>query len=106
MLMAGKMDFPPINIYIPEVDSEGTIEQAYARLIDYDAPDQGGMTAALEFLAPDLTTLATVNMTGVDIVSIEHQKLDASNETVALVKMQLQVEAMTMEYAADADATV
>jgi hypothetical protein len=103
--VAGKIDYPPINIYIQEVDSSGAIEQAYARLIDYDAPSDGGMNASLEYLAPDLTTLATVNMTGVDIVSIEHQKLDASAETSAMVKLQIQVEAMTVEYAANADAT-
>jgi hypothetical protein len=101
----GRIDFPPVNIYVPQVDAELLIEQANTRLIDYEKPDDGGMNATLEFLAPDLSTLATINMTGVDIVSAEPQKLDASAETVALVKFQLQVEAMTMEYESEADAT-
>jgi hypothetical protein len=101
----GRIDFPPVNIYLPEVDAQNLIDQANARLIDYDKPGDGGMTASLEFLAPDLSTLATINMTGVDIVSAEPQKLDASAENIAMVKFQLQVEAMSMEYESDADAT-
>ncbi len=101
----GRIDFPPINIYVPEVDAEPLIEQANARLLDYEKPDDGGMNASLEFIAPDKSTLATITMTGVDIVSAEPQKLDASAETVAMVKLQIQVEAMSMAYEAEADAT-
>ena len=98
----GRLEYPNITIYVPRVDADPFIEAANARLLDYDAPAEGGMNAALEFTGPDKTTLCTINMTGVDVVSAEPQKLEASAENLYMVKVMIQVETMFFEYAAEA----
>ena len=65
----GRLEYPNVTIYVPRVDADPLIEAANARLLDYDAPTEGGMTAALEFTAPDKSTLCTISMSGVDVVS-------------------------------------
>lgn len=94
----GRMEIPNITIYVPRVDADPFIEAANARLLDYDAPPSGGMNAALEFVGPDKALLGTITMTGVDVVSAEPQKLEASAETIYMVKVQLQVEGMRFAY--------
>ena len=92
------MEWPNITVYVPEVDAQPLVDQAYSRLIDYAKPGSGGMTGAIEFIAPDKSTLCTINLNGVDIVSAEPQKLDATAETIALTKLQIQVESMDFVY--------
>ena len=94
----GRVEHPNINVYVPEVDAEAIVAQANERLITYKKPGDGGMTGTIEFLTPDKQTLCTINLKGVDIVSAEPQKLDASAEALALVKLQIQVEAMEFVY--------
>lgn len=94
----GRMEWPNITVYVPEVDAQPLVDQAYSRLIDYAKPGSGGMTGAIEFIAPDKSTLCTINLNGVDIVSAEPQKLDATAETIALTKLQIQVESMDFVY--------
>jgi hypothetical protein len=94
----GRLEFPNVTVYVPEVDAQALADQAYSRLIDYAKPGAGGMTGAIEFLAPDKSTLCTINLKGVDIVSVEPQKLDATAETIAITKVQVQVEAMDFTY--------
>ena len=94
----GRLEFPNLSIYVPEVDAQKLMDHATKRLLDYKKPGSPGLTGSIEFLAPDKSTLCTVTLKGVDIVSAEPQKLDASAETLALVKFQIQVEAMEFKY--------
>jgi phage tail-like protein len=94
----GRLEFPNITVYVPEVDAQPIVDQGYSRLIDYKKPGAGGMTGAIEFISPKKDTLCTINLKGVDIVSAEPQKLDATGETIALTKLQIQVEKMEFVY--------
>ncbi len=94
----GRLEWPNLTIYVPQVDADKLITQANTRLIDYKKPDAAGMTGAIELLAPDKSTLCTIDLKGVDIVSAEPQKLDASAENIAICKVQVQVESMEFKY--------
>jgi hypothetical protein len=94
----GRIDIPTLNVYVPEVDAEKIVDQANARLITYQKPGAAGMTGTIELLSPSGQTLCTITLKGVDIVSAEPQKLDASAEAFALVKFQIQVEKMEFKY--------
>lgn len=94
----GRLEYPNLTVYIPAVDAGKIIEQANKRLLDYEAPGQGGMTGMIEMRSPDKTVLCTINLSGVDIVSAEPQKSEASAETIALVKVAIQVESMRFTY--------
>ena len=95
----GRLEYPQsLSVYIPAVDAEAVIEQAQKRLLDYDAPPQGGMTGVIELRAPDKSTLCSINLAGVDIVSAEPQKSEASAETLAMVKVVIQCESMRFTY--------
>jgi phage tail-like protein len=98
----GRLEFPNLTIYVPRVDADPFIEAANARLLDYDAPVEGGLTASLEFTGPDRSTLCTIGMSGVDVVSAEPQKLEASAESIYMVKVMIQVEKMEFKYEKDA----
>jgi phage tail-like protein len=94
----GRMEWPNISIYLPQVDAQPIIDQATSRLLDYAKPGDGGMTGAIELRSPDKAVLCTVNLKGVDIVSAEPQKIDASADGIALVKIQVQVESMDFNF--------
>jgi hypothetical protein len=94
----GRMDFPLLSVYVPMVDADKLMAQATSRLIDYKKPPQGGMTGAIELRAPDKSVLCTIKLKGVDIVSAEPQKLDATAETFDMCKVQIQVEAMEFDF--------
>jgi phage tail-like protein len=98
MRVPGRLEYPNLNIYVPSVDADKLTEAAQARLLDYDKPTEGGLTGALTLRAPDKSTLCTINLTGVDIVSTEAQKLEASAESIYMVKVAVQCEAMTFKY--------
>jgi phage tail-like protein len=99
----GRVDFPNIAVYVPLVDALELMDQVNSRLITYDAPDdENGMTGSLEFIGTDDSTLCTINLTGVDITSAEHQKYDAGGDAFAMVKLQIQVETMELDYEDDA----
>jgi phage tail-like protein len=94
----GRLEYPNLVVYIPAVDADTIIEQANKRLLDYEAPTEGGMTGFIELRGPDASTLCTINLAGVDIVSAEPQKSEASAETIAMVKIAIQVETMRFTY--------
>lgn len=94
----GRLEYPNLTVYIPAVDADAIITQANKRLLDYEAPAQGGMNGAIEFRAPDKTVLCTITLSGVDIVSAEPQKAEASAESISMVKVAIQVEAMRFTY--------
>jgi phage tail-like protein len=96
----GRLEYPNLTVYIPAVDAEKLMKQAEARVLKYEAPGPGGMTGAIEFRTPDKTTLCTINLFGVDIVSAEPQKSEASAETIAIVKVMIQCERMEFTYSA------
>jgi phage tail-like protein len=101
----GRMEWPNLSIHLPQVDAQILIDQVKHRLVDYAKPKGGGMTGAIELLSPDKQTLCTISLTGVDIVSAEPQKIDASADSLATVKMQIQVEKMEVTFSAS-DRTV
>ncbi len=95
----GRLEYPQfLTIYMPRVDADPFFEAANARLLDYDAPAEGGITGYIEFMGPDRSTLCTINMTGVDVVSAEPQKLEASAENLHMVKVMVQVEKLAFKY--------
>jgi phage tail-like protein len=94
----GRLEYPNLSVYIPAVDAEPIIEQANLRLLDYEAPAEGGMTGMIELRAPDQSVLCTINLAGVDIVSAEPQKSEASAESIAMVKVAIQCESMRFTY--------
>jgi hypothetical protein len=100
----GRLEYPNLTVYIPAVDSTKIVEQATKRVLTYDAPPQGGMTGVIELRGPDKEVLCTISLSGVDIVSAEPQKGEASAETISMVKVMIQCEAMRFEYKADATA--
>ena len=88
MRVPGRLEYPNIILYIPAVDADKVIEAAKKRLLDYDAPRQGGMTGAISCSRPTKSTLCTMNLAGVDIMSAEPQKSEASADTIAMVKVR------------------
>jgi phage tail-like protein len=96
--LPGRLEYPNLVVYIPAVDADTIIEQANKRLLDYEAPAEGGMTGVIELRGPDGAVLCTINLAGVDIVSAEPQKSEASAETIAMVKVAVQVESMRFTY--------
>src|SRR5262249_49841740 len=94
----GRIDFPNLTVYVPQVDAEKITAQAMSRLIEYQRPAEGGLTGAIELLAPDRSILCTIHLKGVDIVSTEPQKLEATADSLALVKFQIQVESMIFDF--------
>ncbi len=100
----GRLEYPNLTVYIPAVDADKVIEQANARDLDYEAPASGGMTGVIELRSPDSGVMCTITLKGVDIVSAEPQKSEASAETISLVKVMIQCESMSFEYAQEATA--
>jgi phage tail-like protein len=96
----GRLEFPNLVMYVPRVDADPFVVAAHKRLLDYDAPS--AMTASLEFTSPEKTTLCTIAMSGVDVVSAEPQKLEASAENIYMVKVMVQVEKMEFKYEPEA----
>jgi phage tail-like protein len=97
----GRLEYPPtITVYIPTVDADAVVEQANKRLLDYEAPGQGGMTGVIELRTPDKQVLCTIDLAGVDIVSAEPQKSESNAETIAMVKVSIQIESMRFTYGA------
>jgi hypothetical protein len=94
------MEWPNITIYVPAVDAQTLIDAANARMLDYDAPAL--KTGSIELIAPDKSLLCTISLVGVDITTAEPQKLDATAESMYIVKCQLQVESMTFKFEAEA----
>jgi phage tail-like protein len=97
----GRLEYPNITAYIPAVDAHKLVEQANKRVLTYEAPPQGGMTGALTLMNPKMETLCTISLSGVDIVSAEPQKSESSGETISMVKVMVQCEKMSFEYAAE-----
>ena len=59
-------------------------------------------TGAITFIGADKSTLCTISLAGVDIVSAEPQKFDATAENMHMVKVQVQVESMSFDYVDEA----
>jgi len=96
----GRLEYPNLTVYVPAVDADAIIEQANVRLLDYEAPPSGGMNGVIELRSPEGQVLCTITLTGVDIVSAEPQKAEAQAETISMVKVMIQCEAMSFAYAA------
>lgn len=96
----GRLEFPNISVYVPEVDAAAAIAHVRKRLTNYVKPENGGGSskAVIKLRTPDKVTLCSIELHGVDIVTAEPQKLDASAESMALVKLQIQCEYMSFKY--------
>ncbi len=96
--MPGRMDIPNLTFYVPEVDSQVFVDAVKKRVVDGDVVSGGKKTGALTYLASDMTDLCTVSLKGVDVLSCEPEKFEASSENIHRVKVLLQVEAMDFKY--------
>jgi hypothetical protein len=98
----GRLEYPNINVYIPEVDVAPLRDYVKGRIVEGKAG--GGLNGAIEFMGPDKATLCTIHLKGMDILSYEPEKFDANADALHRVKVQLQVEKMEFEYEDDAQA--
>src|SRR5688572_13524861 len=98
----GRMDFPNLTFYIPEVDSKVFVDAVKKRVVDGDVISEGKKNGALTYLASDMSDLCTVTLKGIDILSCEPEKFEASSENIHRVKVLVQVESMEFEYNPDA----
>jgi hypothetical protein len=100
----GRLEYPNITIYIPEVDARPFVDYLKDSMVDGDKDSDGSLTGAIEFIGSDKKTLCTINLAGVDIMGYEVEKFDASQDAMARVKISLQVESMEFDYEGDATA--
>jgi phage tail-like protein len=94
----GRLEYPNIVIYVPEVDSRKFIDYLKDSMVAGNKAADGAMTGAIEFIGSDKKTLCTINLKGVDIMAYEVEKFDASQDAMARVKISLQVEEMAFQY--------
>jgi hypothetical protein len=95
----GRIDFPNLTFYIPEVDSKVFVDAVKQRVVDGVFPVSGGKrNGALTYLASDMSELCTVSLKGVDILSCEPEKFESTSDNIHRVKVLVQVEAMDFEY--------
>lgn len=92
----GRLDFPNLTVYIPSVDAKPVIDYVVGRVITRKANTQ--TTGTLQFMSCDHKELCTIDLNGVDIISAEPEKLDASQDALHMVKVQIQVESMAFKY--------
>jgi phage tail-like protein len=100
--MPGRLEYPNIVVYIPEVDARPFIDYLKDKMVDGDKDSDGALTGSIEFIGSDKKTLCTINLTGADIMGYEVEKFDATADAMARVKISLQVEAMEFDYESDA----
>jgi hypothetical protein len=101
----GRMEIPNLTFYIPEVDAEPFVKAVKKRIVDGDVVSGGKTNGSLTYLASDNSTeLCSVGLKGIDILSCEPEKYEASAENIHKVKVQVQVEAMEFDYKSGATA--
>jgi tail tube protein gp19 len=102
----GRIEWPVLNVYVPSADVAPITEHVRSRLIAYEKPKAGGLTGSITLLGPDASTeLCTISLQGVDMISTEPQKFDATADQIAQTKVQIMVESMTFKYQKDAVAS-
>lgn len=94
----GRMEYPNLTFYVPEVDSKVFVDAVKKRVVTGDEVSGGKRNGALTYLASDQSELCTVSLRGVDVLSCEPEKFEATSENIHRVKVLLQVESMDFDY--------
>lgn len=96
----GRVEFPNLTFYVPEADAAPLKEHFKKSVIDGRRAD-GRLTGHLTMKDNDGQTLCTVHVDGIDLASIGPDKSDATSQDIKQVKVEVAVEGMRFEYAAD-----
>ncbi len=103
MRVPGLLEFPNLTFYVPEVDAKPFIDHYTKHGINGEpqaATRLTGSIVCVDATQDDSKPLCTVNLKGVDIASVAPEKQDSSSEDIKLVKIEIALESMELQYAA------
>src|SRR5262249_6405184 len=93
------VDLPNLVITLPEADAEPFWDWEKSFIIQGNCEESDHKTGTLEFLTPDLKdVLFTITMTGIGIFKMTADKLEAGNENIRKVKVEMYVEDYQFKY--------
>jgi hypothetical protein len=96
----GRIEFPNLTFYVPESDARPLIDHFHRAVVLGRRPD-GRLTGHLTMKDNDGQSLCTVHVYGIEIASLGPDKSDATSQEIKQVKVELAVESMRFDYAAD-----
>ncbi len=93
----GRMEWPNITFYIPEVDAKPIIDK-YLGYATHETPADAGLTGAISYQDNTKKDLFTINLAGLHVKSVTPDKGDAGSEEIKMVKVEMAVESMTFDW--------
>ncbi len=96
----GRVEIPNLSFYVPESDASPLFGHFSKTVVEGRRTD-GRMTGHLTARDNDGNTLCTIDLHGVEIASIGPDKSDASSQEIKQVRVEIAVEAMKFNYAAE-----
>lgn len=95
----GRIDYPNLTFYVPEIDAEPLLKKFKERAID-GMPHGSGpqFTGMIQTFDSDRRPLIEVSFAGADLLSVTPDKSDASSEDIKQVKFELFTESLRFSY--------
>lgn len=95
----GRIDFPNLTFYLPEIDAELLLQKFKQRAIDGKPHGAGPQfTGMIRTFDNDRNPLIEIAFTGADLLSATPDKSDAGSEDIKQVKFELFTEGLTFAY--------
>ena len=92
-----KVEFPNLKLTMPTAGNDAWIDWFKDFALNGKCDAASELTGAIEFLAPDGSTLGEVELFGVGITNISHSKHEAGSDNIQELTAELYVERMALD---------